>query len=89
MKQAFLQQSSEEILEACIAHIAEANSSYSGWTENEEVDYREFCIYAMEQLALDEELAKFNSLTSSCVGYDITEKFVDGNGMECIYLKCK
>jgi hypothetical protein len=79
----------EEILEACIAHIAEVNESYSGWTENEEVDYREFCIYAMEQKALDEELANFNLSTRSQVGYVITDQFVDGNGMECIYLKSK
>ena len=79
----------EEILEACIAHIAEVNQSYSGWTENEEVDYREFCIYAMEQKALDEEIARFNLSTNSHVGYVITDQFIDGNGMECIYLKSK
>jgi hypothetical protein len=79
----------EEILEACIAHIAEVNESYSGWTENEEVDYREFCIYAMEQKALDKLIAIFNLSTRSQLGYIITEEFTDGNGMECIYLKCK
>ena len=79
----------EEILEACIAHIAEVNESYSGWTENEDVDYKEFCIYAMEQKALDEEIARFNLSTNSHIGYVITDQFTDGNGMECIYLKSK
>ena len=79
----------EEILEACIAHIAEVNESYSGWTENEDVDYREFCIYATEQKALDEEIARFNLSTNSHVGYVITDQFTDGNGMECKYLKHK
>ena len=79
----------EEILEACIAHIAEVNESYSGWTENEDVDYKEFCIYAMERKALDEEIFNFNLATNSQLGYDILEEFTDGNGMECIYLKVK
>ena len=67
----------EEILEACIAHIAEVNESYSGWTENEEVDYREFCIYAMEQKALDEEIARFNLSTNSIPELHTPKLYID------------
>ena len=79
--------SNEEILESAILRVAYANDSMSGCTENEDVDYREFCIYAHEQFQLDEYLDFAKECFGVEIKYEVTETFEDGNGDECIYLK--
>lgn len=79
----------EDLLESAITRVAERTNSWCGWTENEDVDYREFCIYVLEQKELDEELNYLNAIHNCKVEYEIVEQFIDGNGDECIYFKVK
>ena len=80
----------ENLLEEAVYRVADRNNTMSGWTENEEVPYREFVIYAAELEELDRELEDLNEQhLFAGVEYEILEQFIDGNGDECIYLKVK